>query len=354
LELVDILEKVKSYLRLALKRWWLVLLTTIGVTALMILIAVKKEVTYMSKTVFHPQQSSSAPTDPFALLFSGGEMGGTGNQEMQAILESARLSEMVAADTVLWQGKPITVTKLFMQQNPAKMPSIDQWINKKLNAWFMPKSGGNGAGGKYEPSFKDSVIQVATSLKKTITLKESERGMVEMTFYANSPQLLKTLSYKYIHKLTEYYKANRTQKSQDSYHFLVKRTDSVKRELMGSISRGAQYVDKNQFGIFAEQQVPIKKTEGETQILQGMYAQLVTMREAALSQLLQDTPVLQVLDYPNPPYENDKPKLVIFFFIGLILGFVLGVIFSVFGMLKSDIMGYVKENLLKPSPKVES
>jgi uncharacterized protein involved in exopolysaccharide biosynthesis len=353
LELVDILEKVKSYLRLVLRRWWLVLLTMIGVSVLMIFIAIKKEVTYISKTIFHPQQSSNGPTDPFALLFSGGEMGGTGNQEMQAILESAHLSEMVAADTVLWQGKPITITKLFMELNPPKAPSIDQWINKKLNAWFAPKSGTGGAGGKYEPSFKDSVVQVATGLKKTVELKESERGMVEMTFYANNPQFLKTISYKYIHKLTDYYKANRTLKSKESYHFLAKRTDSVKRELMGSISKGAQYLDKNQFGIFAEQQVPVKKTEGETQILQAMYAQLVTMREGALNQLLQDTPVLQVLDYPNPPYENNKPKLAIYFFIGLVVGFIVGIVLAVFGMLRRDIKDYINETLLKPAVKKE-
>lgn len=341
MELVDILDKIKVYFRQILRRWWLVLLTTLAMTTLMIVWALKKEVTYTAVTVFHPQKSSDNATDPFALMFGNANGSGSGNQEMQAILESKYMSEIVAADTVLWRGKPITVAKLFKQLAPPPSFSIDKWLNKTINL-FMDKDLA-----KASPTFKDSVIQVSTSLENMVVLEENERGMVQMSISFNNPPFLKLLSYKYIQKLTDYYKLNRTQKSQDNYRFLVKRTDSVKRELMGALNRGAQMADKNHFSLLAEQQVPVKKTEGEVQILQAMYGQLVTMREAALSQLLQDTPVLQVLDYPNPPYTNNKAKLIIFFAIGLFLGFVLGAILAVLGMLKRDIGDYIKENLLQ-------
>lgn len=343
MELVDILEKVKVYLRQIKRRWWLVLLTIIGTTILLLMYAVKKEVSYTSKTVFHPQEASSTPTDPLAMLFTGGSGLGSGNQEMQAILESIHLSEMVAADTLKWQGKSISVAKLYKELNPPKAPSIDQWISQKLNALLTEK------GEQKEPTFKDSVIQVAFALKRSLLLEENERGMVQMTITSNNPQFLRAISYEYIQKLTDYYKGNRTEKSHDNYRFLAKRTDSVKRELTGAIARGAQYIDQNQFRLLATQEVPLKKTEGEMEILKVMYAQLVTMREAALNQLLQDTPVLQVLDYPNPPYENNKVKLFIFLIIGVVLGFILGIIFSVMGMLKRDIQTYINENLLKSS-----
>ncbi|MFN0201398.1 MAG: hypothetical protein ACKVTZ_07750 [Bacteroidia bacterium] len=344
---VNVLALVLSYLKLVLRRWWLLLLFAFGFAVMSTYSALKKDVSYTSTTIIHGQKVSS-PSDPIAAIFSG-SISMTENNEMIGVITSRRMSEMVASDTIQWEGKPQPIWAVHKKLHPTSF-NILSWLNSKLVSAAStpsptssePAKEKNIVTDKNHPVIKMEAIQAASGMRKALLVEENEFGMVKMQYTDINPAFVKAVSYRYMERVLDYYESSKTQKARKNYEFLVKRTDSVKRMMTGNMYKAAKYEDQNKYRILMEQEIPLQTMQGESQILNAMYSQLIPMREAALNQMLQDAPSIQILDYPDPPYEGGRGPIIISVLIGAVIGLVLGAIVAILPMLIKDLKGYLK------------
>lgn len=310
----------------------------------------KAEVTYTATTTFLPSaENQSAGGGLSALLGDFAPMspsGGSGSYFVP-LIQSKAIAYEVVNDTVMWNGKKMLLADVILSLEPPA-----SWLNRSIKNLSKLL-------GKPKPAISSSptdnqavspnVIGAASVLKNHLSVEVgqevSNQGIVSIVIKHQNSQLLKLVSYRYIDVLTEYYQTQKSEKARKNYEFYVHRTDSVKAVLDMTMRKGARLEDEEKYKIFLQDAIPMKETEGQAKILEAMYVQLVNMREVALGELKKETPTVQVLDYPLPPYPDDKPKLLTYLIGGIILGLFLSILLSIWKLLKADVLKILEDAL---------
>jgi hypothetical protein len=89
--------------------------------------------------------------------------------------------------------------------------------------------------------------------------------------------------------------------------------------------------------------VPAENLLADKQMIRQQYATAVANQQNAAYKLQKATPVIKVLDKPEPPYDVENKSAIIYGLIGLIGGFILVSLFFVSGI----ILRFFKEEFNK-------
>lgn len=348
MEIQAIKAKTSLYLKSIKKRWYLHLLLPLIFSAIFLKMALGTKVVYTATTTFLPTSdspSSGVGSSISMLLGSVGGGGGGGGEGGYFIplMMSKSISEQVVEDTIEWQGKKRLLADVIIENEPPLSFSTRMKVTiiKTLIAIFKPKPKLEAAGASDNGVNRSNIIlgaKIAREKSEVITGQDPENmGVIFFSYTDFNPALIKIVADRYIKVITNYYKSQKTEKSRRNYEFYVRRTDSVKYVLDRNLRKGAKIEDEEKFKIFAQDVIPSREIEGQTELLNQMYAQLVSLREAALNDLMQETPVVQILDKPEMPFKEVKPDYFVYLMGGLILGFMLSIILSIWKLLKTDI-----------------
>ena len=124
-------------------------------------------------------------------------------------------------------------------------------------------------------------------------------------------------------KLDEYYAIFQTAKSKNTLDFLSHRADSVLLELKNAEYRYASYKDAN-FGVQRAkgllEEIRLKR---DVEILNIMYGEIVKNLEISKFTLLNNKPLLNIIDSPTLPLEVNELPIVLAFILFSILGSVI-------------------------------
>lgn len=337
----QITERVALYRKTILKRWYVYLITGILFAVIFVKMALDEKPVFTANTAFLPPSGQAADLSPISMILGSAGIPGTGGQsDFIPLLKSRTISEKVVDDSTDWEGQKKLIADLVIEKQP-KLTMMAK-ITRAITGWIT---------GKYfdPPTTRKGKVVLAARLMLTqqVVVEGSidplTPALIHLKYTHSDPQLIKIISNRYVEVITNHYKKQRTEKSRKTYEFYVMRTDSVSKELEKNLRKGAKIIDEDKFRIFAQDEIPVKEIEGQSEVLKQMYAQLVTMKESALNNLLQETPVVQIVDKPDPPYDKAEKSVISALILGIFLGVLLGVMFVVRKLLKEDIRNYLRQ-----------
>ncbi len=163
---------------------------------------------------------------------------------------------------------------------------------------------------------------------------EDESNIVKISCVSKNEDFAKLMIESLVQKLEEYYTIFQTAKSKNTLGFLSFRADSVLLELKNAEYRYASYKDAN-FGVQRAkgllEEIRLKR---DVEILNIMYGEIVKNLEISKFTLLNNKPLLNIIDSPTLPLKVNKFSIVLAFILFSILG---SVIYSLLLIIKQII-----------------
>lgn len=172
-------------------------------------------------------------------------------------------------------------------------------------------------------------INIASNLlKNAFSAKINKNGILELHFSNSNQKLVREVSYVYIEKLSAFYIDLKKKKAQIDYEFSVKKADSLLL-ILNALDKKAIALDESTFFTNEELKrynLPKVNLAQDKATVQSQYYYAVNNRESAAYRLQKETPIIEPLDKPEPPYDPIKKSKMIYTFIGLILGGFIGML----------------------------
>ncbi len=188
----------------------------------------------------------------------------------------------------------------------------------------------------------DSLItQIVADINRNylfITKPDKNLSVIKVMVKSEDEIFAKTFSDQIVTNVNNFYIETKTKQATKNLQILQNRADSVRRLLNSSIGGTAFAVDANPNANPAMQalKVPSQKKQVDVQVSSAIYMEIVKNLEIAKMTVLQETPLIQIIDQPVYPLQKTK--------IGKLTGMGIGAIFLAFSaacflIVKKQILG---------------
>ncbi|MEZ4686850.1 MAG: hypothetical protein R3B47_12520 [Bacteroidia bacterium] len=251
---------------------------------------------YQAKTVFHPESGSENMLSPLASILGGDML--MINGELKGILASRNLSERVARDSVQINGSRTTIAEVLYAR---KMKQFS------LKSLFSPPD---------SATFDKKVIKAAKMLRKEMHVLETEYGFLEMIYKDQIPEITQRVCESYIENLEGYYYNQKTEKIRRDLNYYTQQAEIARHKLDSAQAYVAAYQDYQRLGTSASQSLTFLRKQAEANQYNRLYEQWALREAEARAQLQSNTPVVQILDYPDPPFQPVKRSKATLLFSG--------------------------------------
>lgn len=154
----------------------------------------------------------------------------------------------------------------------------------------------------------------------TVEKPNAQANILLITCVSKSPDFAKNFAESLIEAVSEYYIGNKTQKTRKTLKYIEDRADSVRNALASAEAQLAKWEDSNKLIQKAEGFLAEIRLRREVSILNVMYAEIVKNLEMTKMVLLDQTPVIQVIDVPVPPLDSSELSEWAGVLLGLIFG----------------------------------
>ena len=178
---------------------------------------------------------------------------------------------------------------------------------------------------------KDSLsqINIASNLLKGAFLgKINKTGILELHITNSNPQLVREVSYIYIDKLSEFYIDLKKKKAQIDFEFAVKKADSLLL-VLNQLDKRAIALDESTFftnETLKRYNLPKINLAQDKATVQSQYYYAVNNRESAAYRLQKETPIIEILDKPELPFDTIQKSAFVYVMMGLFLGLIIGIL----------------------------
>lgn len=310
------LELIKQLLDRLKKFGWLILLSAALFGGLFFYLAKQNIKIYIAKSTVFPLNStsensvsSSAIGSLLGLADAPKSFTQDASINIVELATSRRTREAVAMEKIP-NLKNRTIAELlieennkhvgFMQNQPIKMPT-------------------------------DSLGLVNTAsnlMKKNFSAKVGKNGILELIYQNSSSDLAREVSYVYIDKLSEFYIDLKKKKAKVDYEFAVQKADSLKRALDILDAKAIALDEKTYFtnDELKRYNIPKINLQSEKQTVQSQYYYAINNRESAAYKLQKETPIIEALDRPEPPFDILQKNKILYILIGVFIGLFVGLI----------------------------
>jgi len=140
--------------------------------------------------------------------------------------------------------------------------------------------------------------------------------------------------------VSSFYIETKTKRSAQTVSILQSKADSIKREYDIALSGRAAISDANLNPAFQSPQVAVQKRQTDITVLSTAYTELIKNLEIAKFNLLQNTPLIQVIDEPETPLKKIKSSR-------FLTGVIWGILFGFGGIFAAMLRNEIKEIKLK-------
>lgn len=314
ISLKELILKLQDWVRYLRSKWLIILIAGIIGGALGLAYSIYKKPMYTATLTFAlEERSSGGSLGAYAGLASqfGIDLGGGGGT-----------SGVFSGDNIMELMKSrLMVTKALLSGisvNGRKESLADYYIgfNHFRDAW--KKSGRVPADLSFPVNVnpdslsftKDSLMgnfyQQILDNNLTVDKPNNKLSIVAVTCKSFDEVFAKYFTDALVKNVTVFYVQTRTERSTTSVEVLQNRLDSVRKAFSGALYGTAINTDQNLNPARAVVGVPRIKNQTEVQILGAEYAELVKNLEVAKMGLLQETPLIQIIDKPIIPLKESK------------------------------------------------
>ena len=309
-------ELIRQLLKRLKKFSWLILLIAAGFGGLFYYMAKRSVLLYTSKATVFPLNSSSDNTvssstisNILGLSDAPKSFSGEASINIVELATSRRTREAVAMERTPYMQNKL-ISQLLIDENNSHTGFMR---NEKINT----------------PRDSLQLINIGSNLLRAgFQAKINKNGILELYFTNSNEQIVREVSYIFIDKLSSFYIDLKKKKAEIDYEFAVKKADSLLNVLNG-LDKRAIALDETTFFTNEELQrysLPKQNLAQDKSTVQSQYYYAVNNREAAAYKLQKETPIIEPLDKPEPPYDTSQKSSSLYIVMGLMLGTLIGIV----------------------------
>lgn len=277
---------------------------------------------YLYSKLLAPQFSS------FALLFSvnvsqssGGNLesllggGGSTGSGFSTAEAAVNILDLAQSKTT---SQAVALTRLENFGNKTIGELMIEEANRRMLPWQQKLA---------KPTTEDEIRITGGDLTRSkLSPRLSKTGSLELRFTHTDPALLYSLSYNYIEKISKYYIDLKVTKANADYDFMLRKLDTINQAIaiadkrLIALNKQILFVPKERLD-FA---IAMKDLETDKNRLAALRSLALNNLEEALWRKQKATPIMKILDPPDPPYYPSIPSAKMYIILGFLLGLFLG------------------------------
>ncbi len=190
-----------------------------------------------------------------------------------------------------------------------------------------------------------------TALKTGVTAKINKNGVLELTFSSTQQEIISPISYAIVKKISDFYRELKVSKAKLDYEFTLKKVDSLDKVLANIDKEAIKMFNTTYFTPTdrLEYNIPKENLSALKERTMRQRDVAANNREEAMWRLQKQTPIIQILDRPDPPYDKKESSPILFAIIGFIGGCLLGCVLFVGGL----VVKYAENELQKAIFKIK-
>ena len=310
------IELIKQLLKRLKKFSWLIIIIGAGFAGFFYYVAKQNVPLYTSTATVFPLNSSGS--SPSASSTISSLLGMTDAQQSFSSEASINIVELA------------TSRRTREAVSMAKIPSL----NNKTIAELLIEEHNKHVGFMQNETIKmpmdsQQLVNISSSLLKGgFASKINKNGILELHYTNSNPNLVREVSYVYIDKISSFYIELKKKKAQLDFDFAIKKADSL-LAVLNALDKKAIAEDESTFFTNQELQrysIPKINLAQDKATVQAQYYYAVNNRESAAYKLQKDTPIIEPLDKPEPPFDFTQKSKITYALIGFILGAIIGVV----------------------------
>jgi hypothetical protein len=337
---MNTIELIKQLINRLKKYSWLIIIIAAAFGGFFYYMAKQSLLFYTAKSTVFPLNGTAeaSPGSAISSLLGLGEgsksFTGDASINIVELANSRRTREAVAMARIpALQNK--TVSELLIEENNRHVGFMQ---NERIE---VPK---------------DSLVKIniaSNLLKGAFSGKINKTGILELYLTSTNPDLIREVSYIYIDKLSDFYIDLKKKKAQIDYEFAVKKADSLLL-VLNQLDKRAIALDESTFFTnesLKRYNLPKSNLAQDKITVQSQYYYAVSNRESAAYRLQKETPIIEPLDKPEPPYDTVQKSAFTYTMIGSILGLVIGILlvsWKVINKYMADELNKAIEKATKP------
>lgn len=295
-----------------------------------VLIAINAEVKYNAELTFVVEGDKnrnsfgamSGIASQLGFDLGGGSSSTFSQSNILEILKSRGVVEQTLMQSAIVNGKDDLLIEHYLELNGIK----DLWLEDiDLKAVNFHKSRtyihDSITGGIWRTVVEDQLV---------VELQSDEANIINLSYTSIDEEFSKQFVESLIDQMSRMYVNHQTAQANNTIDFLQNRADSVFSELEIAEEDFARIKDVNQRIVKASGRLKELQMMRRVEVLNTMYLEIVKNLEVSKMTLLNQTPIINILDTPTLPLEEDKKSVFITGFLACLLGGFLSVCFFVF------------------------
>ena len=336
IQLKDILIKLSEYKTYLLKKKFTIVLISFFCLVLGIVIGICSETKYNAELTFvvegEKKGSSlgamSGLASQFGFDIGGGSSATFSQNNILELLKSRGVVEVTLMQHAKIDGKEDLLIEHYLEINKIK----DAW---KENEDLTPVSF-NGSLTYENDSVSGDVWRSIIKDKLVVELYSDEANIINLSYTSVNEGFAKEFVEALIEQMSKMYIVHQTAQANNTLDFLQNRADSVFGELEIAEEEFAKVKDINQRIVKASGRLKELQLMRRVEVLNAMYLEIVKNLELSKITLLNQTPIINIIDKPILPLQVEKKSKIALGFLGAFLGGFLSLIFFVFRKLFKD------------------
>ena len=337
IQLKDILIKLSEYKTYLLKKKFTIIAFSVLFFLLGIVFALNSDRKYTAELTFvvEGQQGSGAALGAMQGMASqfGFDVGGSSSTTFSQnnILEFLKSRGVI--ESALMQNREVNkIDDLLIEHY--------LYINKIKDLWESDKNLTPVSFHRILSQDNDSVSgEVWLSIledKLVVELQSEQANIINLSYTSVNEEFAKLFVEALIEQMSIMYVTHQTAQTQNTLDFLTSRSDSVFKELEISEQAFAKVKDINQRIVKASGRLKEQQLMRKVQVLNTTYLEIVKNLELSKLTLLNQTPIIQIIDKPILPLKSETKSIRLLGFFGVFLGGFISVTFLVIRKLFKD------------------
>ena len=216
-------------------------------------------------------------------------------------------------------------SRKIIESTLSKKSTINNEEDVLLNHYISINKMGDSDISPMSSKSKDSIINIIwqqiINYRLDISYQNDDANILNLTYSSINSEFAKNFTVVVMEEMSKMYSKYQTEKTRQSLKNLELRSDSIFRELKKSERSLARVKDRNLRVINSSGRLDEIQYMRDVQVSNAIYLELIKNTELVKMNLLNETPIIQLIDVPVLPLKHNSRSNLFWAFIFSFLGF---------------------------------
>ncbi len=346
ISLKELIQKIQEWFRYLKTQWKLIFTIAAFGAILGFSIASFLKPEYIATTTFVLEEdkgggglgSAMGLASSFGFDLGGGNSGGLfTSSNIIELMKSSFVVEKTLLNSVQVGGKEISLADYYVQVNDLK----EDWSKKpEIANISFPANADRTKFSLLQDSILKKISKELTKDNLTIFQKDKKVSIISLIVKTQNELFSKLFCEQLLKETSDFYIETKSKKARLNVDVLQHQADSIRAELNNAIAGVAAESDNvyNLNPAFNIKSTPSKRKQVDVQANTAILTQLVAQLELSKVSLRKETPLVQIIDRPILPLDQEKLGKMKSFLLGGFLSGILAALYIVFGRIYKNLV----------------